>query len=96
MRSLSLQIDELVVETEVERSVAGRLPEVLREAFGQLAEELDRTGLLGGESSAVLVVERLRVDTIPVTELLGPRGAALSKAVDGLLDEMGESGTFEM
>ena len=26
----------------------------------------------------------------------GPRGAALSKAVDGLLDEMGESDTFEM
>lgn len=77
MSTLALRVDRIVVETAVEREAAARIPEVLKDAFRQLAERWERTPWartipISGAVRAALEVEPLTVD-----DLLGPRGAEL-------------------
>lgn len=73
--NLTLAIDRVVVETELERSAAARIPDALRDAFFLLAEQLARSPSARHGQLASTVIELLENEPIAAEELLGPRGA---------------------
>ncbi len=75
MTGLVLAIDRLVVETDLERAAAARIPEVLREAFLLLAERWGRSPWARAIPLATVVREQLELEPVAADELLGHRGA---------------------
>lgn len=75
MSDLTLTIDRVVVETELEREAAAQIPEVLREAFQRLAERWARSPWARSISLATAIRRHLEVEPVSADELLGPRGA---------------------
>lgn len=73
MTKLSLAIDRVVVQTNIEREAAARLPEALRSAFLLLAEKWGRSPWTRVPLEAI-VRDRLEI-SISAEELLGDRGA---------------------
>lgn len=74
---MKLVIDRIVVETDVEREQAARIPEVIRRAFLQLAERWARSSWARSISLARVVRRYLEVTPVSTDELLGPSGADL-------------------
>jgi hypothetical protein len=73
---LALSIDRLVVDTDVEREAAARIPEILRDAFLLLAERWARSPWARAIPLAAVVREQLELEPVAADELLGERGAA--------------------
>jgi len=74
---ITLSIDRVVVDTEVERAAAARLPAILRQAFHTLAARLDADGTSRADLLADRVVELLETGPLPIDALLGPHGAEI-------------------
>jgi hypothetical protein len=85
MQRLELRVDEVIVETEDERTDPARLrelPALLQRAFQLFADKLQSQPLaLFGDGDA-RALERLRVDRLGIETLLGPAG------VEQLADEL--------
>ena len=75
MTNLTLSIERIVVETEVEREAAVRIPELLTAAFQDLAERWARSTWARQVPLAQVVRAALETETISAEELLGARGA---------------------
>jgi hypothetical protein len=74
---MRLCIDRIVVETDVEREQASRIPEVLKRAFLQLAERWGKSPWARSISLARVVRRYLEITPVSADELLGPSGADL-------------------
>jgi hypothetical protein len=72
---LSITIDRVVVQTDVEREQAARIPEILREAFLVLAERWGRSPWARAIPLDVIVREQLELEPLAPQDLLGERGA---------------------
>lgn len=75
MTGLTLSIDRLIVDTDVEREAASRIPEILRDSFLLLAERWVRSPWARAIPLDVVVREELEVEPVAADELLGERGA---------------------
>jgi hypothetical protein len=75
--ALTLKIDALVLETELERDASEQLGPVLQQALQQLAAALRR--LPGGQLERLdaLVLDRLELELSDPRQLLGPAGPDL-------------------
>ncbi|MFN0245398.1 MAG: hypothetical protein ACKV2T_00735 [Kofleriaceae bacterium] len=74
MIGLTLAIDRVVVQTNIEREAAARLPETLRVAFLMLAEKWGRSPWVRRVPLEAIVREHLEI-SVSAEELLGERGA---------------------
>jgi hypothetical protein len=72
---LSITVDRIVVQTDVEREAAARIPEVLREAFLRLAERWGRSAWARSIPLDAIVRAQLEIEPITPDDLLGDRGA---------------------
>lgn len=75
MTGLSLTVDRIVVQTDVEREAAARIPEVLRDAFLRLAERWGRSTWARTIPLDEVVRAQLELEPITPDDLLGDRGA---------------------
>lgn len=73
---VTLQVDRLVVDTELGPSEAERLEPMLRAAFEELAKRLEHAPAGRWRNSTRVAVGRLCIDSLAADEMLGPRGAA--------------------
>lgn len=74
MSDVLIAIDEVVLQTEAERSQVERAGQALAEAFRLLGKRLERApaGAGGGRGAAIALVT---TTALPLDELLSPRGA---------------------
>lgn len=77
MTNLTLVIDRVVVQTDVEREAAARIPELVREAFLRLAERWGRSPWARTLPLDAVVRAHLELEPVSADELLGERGAEL-------------------
>lgn len=75
MTRITLDIGQVVVLTEAERAELERAEPAIREAFRMLGERLDRTPFRQFGEARNYTLERLEVSSLPLDELLSPRGA---------------------
>ncbi len=75
MNRLTLDIGEVVVRTEAERSRLERATPTIQEAFRLLGERLDRTPFGAAGAARAYALERLEITALPLDELLSARGA---------------------
>lgn len=75
--AIDLRVDELIVETSLERERAEQLGPVLQAAFQQLLERLRR--MPGGELAKLdaTILDRLEFELDDAETLLGPAGPAM-------------------
>jgi hypothetical protein len=71
----TIEIGEVVVETEAERVQLKAATLTIQEAFRLLAERLDRTPFRQFGEARRYALDRLEISTLPLDELLSPRGA---------------------
>jgi hypothetical protein len=74
MTGLSLVIDRVVVQTNMEREAAARLPDALRAAFLLLGEKWGRSPWSRRVPLEAIVRDHLEV-SLSAEEILGERGA---------------------
>lgn len=75
MRRFTLEVGEVVVQTEAERVKLEAATPTIQEAFRLLGERLDRTPFGQFGDARQYAVGRLEIGTVPLDELLSPRGA---------------------
>jgi len=75
MSRLTLEIGQVVVETEAERVRLEAATPNIQEAFRLLAERLERSPFGRFGEARQYALERLEISALPLDELLSPRGA---------------------
>jgi hypothetical protein len=75
MRRITIDIGQVVVQTEAERMELEQATQAIREAFRILGEHLDRTPFGQFGEARTYTLDRLEVSALPLDELLSPRGA---------------------
>jgi hypothetical protein len=75
-RDVELHVDELVVDTTLGPTAAERLEPVLRAALDDLAKRLERAPAGRWRNTTRLALDRLCIDGLTESEILGPWGAA--------------------
>jgi hypothetical protein len=86
MSRFELRVGAIVIETEAEAIQLRAAEPRIQEAFRLFAERLERTPFRPFGEARELVIENLRLSTLPLDELLGPRGA--ERLADALYREL--------
>ena len=74
-RTIQLQVDRIVLDTELSAPDAERLTPILKAAFEDLAKRLQQSPASRWRDPTQFALSELRIDMLPITELVGPRGA---------------------
>ncbi|HEY5957861.1 MAG TPA: hypothetical protein VIV60_14965 [Polyangiaceae bacterium] len=74
--AIQFHVDRIVLDTDMSASDAERLTPVLRAAFEDLAARLQQAPASRWRNPTQLALGELRIDALPIAELIGPRGAA--------------------
>ncbi|GEM_PF-4523895 len=75
MTGLTLTIDRVVIQTDVEREAAARIPDTIRAAFLLLAEKWGRSPWTRSVPLDAILRAHLEIEPVSTDELLGERGA---------------------
>jgi hypothetical protein len=75
MASMTLKIDQLIIDTDVEQGATGTIRQVVDEAFERLARQLAQSPFARWAPLNEIALQRVEVSTLSADELLGPRGA---------------------